>query len=112
MNLRAHEFGTDTVISVLEPRIDAALAIRFKDRVRDLAPDNAKRVVLDLSEVDFVDSSGLGAIVAVMKLLAPATRLELCGMGTTVAKVFSLTRMDRVFAIHESVADAVPGARA
>ena len=111
MNLRASEFGTDTVISVLDPRIDAASAIRFKDQVREMTPESADRVVLDLSQVDFVDSSGLGAIVAVMKLLAPATRLELSGMGATVAKVFALTRMDRVFSIHKCIEDAVPRAR-
>lgn len=108
MNLTAQKYGAVTVVSVQNPRIDAASAIRFKDLVREHTPKSAKRVVLDLSKVDFVDSSGLGVIVAVMKLLAPNAQLELSGMGATVAKVFSLTRMDQVFTIHESVADAVP----
>lgn len=108
MNLQASDFGEIAVISVNSSRIDAASAIRFKDLVRDCAPKSAKRVVLDLADVDFVDSSGLGAIVAVMKLLAPERKLELSGMGATVAKVFSLTRMDQVFTIHDRVADIVP----
>lgn len=108
MDLQAQDFGTIAVLSVQNPRIDAASAIRFKDLVRERTPQGAERVVLDLSRVGFIDSSGLGAIVSVMKLLAPRAKLELSGMGATVAKVFSLTRMDQVFTIHECVSDAVP----
>ena len=42
-----------------------------------------------------------------MKLLAPATKLELAGLTPIVAKVFRLTRMDQVFTIHSSAEDAL-----
>lgn len=93
------------VVTAMEARIDAAGAIRFKDRMRELVQDPAPRVVLDLSQVTFLDSSGLGAVVAVMKLLGPSRVLELSGLTPTVQKVFRLTRMDSVFTIH----DHVPG---
>ena len=60
--------------------------------------------MLDLSAVTFVDSSGLGAIVAAMKQVGAPQRLELAGLTRNVAKVFALTRMDRVFTIHDSIA--------
>ncbi len=63
--------------------------------------NRATRVVLDLSSVGFLDSSGLGAVVAVMKALGPVRRLELSGLTPTVEKVFRLTRMDSVFIIHK-----------
>lgn len=94
------EAGSDgLIIRIREDRIDAAVAIQFKDRMRELAA-GAKRVILDLSRVNFVDSSGLGAIVAVMKCLAPQCTLELAALTPNVAKVFRMTHMDRVFAIH------------
>ncbi len=93
------------VIEVAEPRIDAAVAIEFKERMRDLIKDAPERVVLELSKVGFLDSSGLGAVVAVMKLLAPERRLELAGLTPTVEKVFRLTRMDSVFVIHPAAPD-------
>ena len=93
------------VIEVAEPRIDAAVAIEFKERMRDLIKDAPERVILDLSQVAFLDSSGLGAVVAVMKLLAPERRLELAGLTPTVEKVFRLTRMDSVFVIHPAAPD-------
>ena len=72
MNLSSDTADDALVVRVNEDRIDAAVAIQFKDRMRDLIGADAGRVILDLSKVTFVDSSGLGAIVAVMKLLAPA----------------------------------------
>ena len=106
MNLETSDMGDFQVVTVQEPRIDAAVAIRFKDRMRELTATDAPHVVLDLSRVDFVDSSGLGAIVAAMKLLGSTRRLDLAGLTPTVERVFRLTRMDSVFTIHDSVAQA------
>jgi anti-sigma B factor antagonist len=64
-------------------------------------------VVLDMSNVGFLDSSGLGAVVAVMKALGPIRRLELSGLSPTVEKVFRLTRMDSVFIIHKTLPEAL-----
>jgi anti-sigma B factor antagonist len=94
-------------VTVLEDRIDAATAIQFKEKMRDATRDGPTRVVLDLTRVQFLDSSGLGAIVAVKKLLGPDRELELSGLTPTVEKVFRLTRMDSIFTIHPSLEVAV-----
>ncbi|MGL4319991.1 MAG: STAS domain-containing protein [Paracoccaceae bacterium] len=106
MQISGEVSGDMLIVRVEEPRIDAAGAIQFKERMREVTANSPPRVVLDLSNVGFLDSSGLGAVVAVMKLLMPARKLELAGLTPTVEKVFRLTRMDSVFAIHT----AVPGA--
>ncbi len=90
------------IVTASISRIDAACAIQFKDKMRELTRNAPKRVVLDLATVDFVDSSGLGAIVAAMKQLGLNTKLELAALTPTVEKVFRLTRMDSVFVIHEA----------
>lgn len=94
-------------VIVLEDRIDAATAIQFKEKMRGLTKDGPARVVLDLARVQFLDSSGLGAIVAVKKLLGPDRSLELAGLTPTVEKVFRLTRMDSIFTVHPSLEVAV-----
>jgi anti-sigma B factor antagonist len=94
-------------ILVMEDRIDAASAIQFKERMRDLTKDGNQRVVLDLARVMFLDSSGLGAIVAVKKMLGADRALELSSLTPTVEKVFRLTRMDSIFTIHPTHADAL-----
>jgi anti-sigma B factor antagonist len=93
------------IVTVPEARIDAAAAIRFKEAMRTATADGPDHVVLDLSQVRFVDSSGLGAIVAAMKAMGAGRRLDLAGLTPDVAKVFRLTRMDTVFVIHDA-ADA------
>ena len=94
-------------VTVLEDRIDAATAIQFKEKMRDVTQTGTQRVVLDLARVQFLDSSGLSAIVAVKKLLGPDRVLELSGLTPTVEKVFRLTRMDSIFTIHPSLEAAV-----
>lgn len=106
MRLETSDTGDLQVVTVREPRIDAAVAIRFKDGMREVTANGAPHVVLDLSEVDFVDSSGLGAIVAAMKQLGSTRRLDLAGLRPTVERVFRLTRMDSVFTIHADLAAA------
>lgn len=105
MNLIAEAFAGALVVRIGEERLDAAIALRFKDRMREICAQPAPRVVLDMSHVDFLDSSGLGAVVAVMKALGPHRNLELAGLTPNVAKVFRLTRMDSVFRIHASIGD-------
>ena len=100
MQIDRQDRDNAAILRVREPRIDAAAAIRFKDRVRELAADQPARVVLDLRDVQFLDSSGLGAVVAAMKLLGPGSRLELAALTPAVERVFRLTRMDTVFVIH------------
>ena len=94
------------LITVHSSRIDASAAIQFKDQMREMTRDGAARIILDLNQVGFIDSSGLGAIVASMKQLAPGQVLELAALSPTVAKVFRLTRMDSVFTLHENITDA------
>lgn len=95
------------VVTVDESRIDAAVAIQFKDRMRSATEQGKARVVLNLAKVDFIDSSGLGAIVAAMKQLGQQRRLDLSCLNPNVDKVFRLTRMDTVFRIHDTLGDAL-----
>lgn len=100
------------IIRAHVPRIDAAVAIQFKDRFSDLtghAPGDATTeagatqadtVLLDMSEVEFLDSSGLGAVVAARKMLGADRTLALAGLQPAVDKVMRLTHMDRVFPIY------------
>ena len=103
MELEARIQGAVQVVTVIAERIDSAIAIRFKDDMRAITQNGPNRVILDLGHVHFVDSSGLGAIVAAMKHLGPGRKLDLAGLNPDVDKVFRLTRMDRVFAIHPDV---------
>ncbi|WP_298295143.1 STAS domain-containing protein [uncultured Litoreibacter sp.] len=102
---------TENGVLVLTPdttRIDAASAVHIKDQFREATSDVDGRVVMDLTLVTFMDSSGLGAMVSALKLLR-GRRLELAGLTPVVEKVFKLTQMDQVFIIHPDLQSAVSG---
>lgn len=107
MELTSHHSAHVNIVTVNETRIDASVAIAFKDRMRALTASGPPQILLDLSQVKFVDSSGLGAIVASLKQLPEGYRLDLAGLTADVAKVFRLTRMDTIFVIHETTADGL-----
>jgi anti-sigma B factor antagonist len=67
-----------------------------------------KHVVLDLSQLTFVDSSGLGVLLACLRqVTASGGDLKLCGLTPQVRSVFQLTRMHNVFSIHNTRDEAV-----
>ena len=109
MKLNHQDFEDVRVVCVDENRIDAACAIQFKDEMRGLSEAGPSRIILDLGNVEFLDSSGLGAVVAALKAVRHGQRLELAALQPTVQRVFHLTRMDTVFTIHDSVSTAVEG---
>ena len=106
MHLKSEFCGQDLLIAVEASRIDAVQAIDFKDKFRAAVAGSDGRVVLDMSAVGFVDSSGLGAIVASMKALGGSRKLELAGLQANVEKVFRLTRLDSVFTMHATASEA------
>jgi anti-sigma B factor antagonist len=109
MKLDVSEIGDDLLVRVLDDRIDAAAAVQFRDAMRSATEGGQARVVLDLSRVSFVDSSGLGAIISAMKHLGGQRTLELAGLQPAVAKVFRLTRLDEIVKIHADAATAFGG---
>lgn len=99
--------GNVLVIELGEDNLDASNVREFKDAIQSVIQDHT-RVVLDMSQVQFVDSSGLGALISCLRLLnGRRGDFRLCAMSKTVRALFELMRMHRVFNIHEGKDDAV-----
>lgn len=110
MNLTTRRLDTALVATLNEPRLDAAICTRFKDRMREVTAAADSLIVLDLSQVMFMDSSGLGAVIAARKALPDGRRIEISGLTPNVQRVFKLTRMDSIFTIHDDLAAIAPDA--
>ncbi|MCT8158462.1 STAS domain-containing protein [Pseudoruegeria sp. SHC-113] len=110
MHLSSQDVGDVRVVALEESRLDSAGALEFKEQMRSIGSGGPGRVILDMAQVQFLDSSGLGALVAVMKLLAPDVKLEVAALAPAVAQVFKLTRMDSVFKVHDSAEAAAAAA--
>lgn len=99
MQIDTHSANDVLTLHVREDRLDAAVATAFKDQVRASFGCAGRTIILDLAQVDFMDSSGLGAMIAVLKSLPAGRSLMLRGLTPNVWRVFQLTRMDQVFTI-------------
>ncbi|MEM7241150.1 MAG: STAS domain-containing protein [Pseudomonadota bacterium] len=107
MNFDTEMHGTITVVKLTDDRLDASMAIRFKEALKTLVDDGVDHMLLDMGNIDFMDSSGLGAVVAHMKYMGTERVFEICGLTPTVDKVFKLTRMDSVFKIYPDAQSAL-----
>ncbi len=107
MQLEEKKSGNVLVVSILETRMDARVAADFKSRMFNLISSGNTFIVLNFSDVDFIDSSGLGAIVSVLKTIGKNGDIVLSGINDTVMTMFRLTRMDKVFDIFTTEQDAV-----
>ncbi|MEP5762050.1 MAG: STAS domain-containing protein [Litoreibacter sp.] len=107
MNLHKHHESSCAILTVSCDRIDAANAVHIKDAFAAAIAAETGRIIMDLAAVSFMDSSGLGAMVASMKLIDNGRKLELCNLSQAVNKVFTLTRMYSVFEIHPDLETAL-----
>ena len=107
MEISIDKVGEVAVAAIPVDELDASNAGEFK---RDIAPvlqDNTK-LVLDLSKLNFVDSSGLGAMLSCLRQVsAKSGDLKLCGMSKQVRALFELVRMHRIFDIYGTRDQAV-----
>lgn len=95
--------------SVVAPvgELDLASVPRLRQSVLNLLGAGGRDVVLDLGAVDFIDSVGLGGVVAVAKRVRSAGgRFRVARPDARVWEVFTLVGLDRVLECHPSVAEA------
>ena len=107
MRLETKKEGKVLVVRSLENRMDAKVAVDFKTEMSRFINQGNKLIVLSIANVDFIDSSGLGAIVSVLKLIGHDGDIAISGADKTVLSMFKLTRMDRVFKMFDTEQEAV-----
>lgn len=96
--------------AVLTPsgRMDVESSPAVRQAIMDAWNKGAKTIIIDLGEVEFMDSSGLSALVSGMKALRKTgSQLSICNANAQVRTAMRLTMLDRVFLVFDSVADAL-----
>jgi len=107
MKIEAETIDGILVLTPCDPIIDASSAADFKSQLVAWIQEGNARLLLDLSFIEFIDSSGLGAIISLLKLVDGKGDISLCGIREQVMSLFKLTRMDRIFRFYASSAEAV-----
>lgn len=97
MNIALETKGPVLVVRVQDSQIGADSAEAFRSKILGEIPRDGARVALDLTKVDFMDSSGLGALVSLLKAVRPNGELVLFGLRSSVQEILRLTHLDSVF---------------
>jgi len=92
-------------VRVMQPsgRLDVTSVAQFRREVTEIATSKPKFILIDLKDISFMDSSGLGALVAALKTIRTAGGdLAICSLSEQVKMLFDLTSMGSIFKIYNS----------
>jgi anti-sigma B factor antagonist len=106
LDVRA-ERERDVTILHLNGEIDLRTSPQLRGTFLDLVDRKPARIILDLSGVSYVDSSGVGTIVELKRrAMRHESRIILVGLQERVRSVFEITRLDKFFEIADSIDEA------
>jgi anti-sigma B factor antagonist len=108
MSITVNEVNGYTVITVEAERLDVVNMNEMKESMMDVVDNGHHKVVIDLSKVTFVDSSGLSVIISLFKRLnALKGELILCGLGEQPKELLEITQLIRLFKVTDTCEEAV-----
>ncbi|HEY6930660.1 MAG TPA: STAS domain-containing protein [Thermoanaerobaculia bacterium] len=108
MKLSTREDGRVTIMSVHGDLVIGEPEATFKKTVTRLLEEGKVNLLVDLSEVGFLDSSGLGALVRAMtNSQKEGGQTKLLNAGPQVRRLLEMTKLDSVFEIHDDLERAV-----
>ena len=109
VRVTTEDVGARTVVHVAG-EIDVASADRLREQVAHLLAQGRNDLLVDLTGVSFMDSTGLGLLVGTLKRVRLAGgRLDLVVDSERLLKVFRITGLTQVFTIHETLDGALAG---
>jgi anti-sigma B factor antagonist len=109
MNFEEVDRGTHVVL-VPEGKFNLVAAPPIKARIDDLVAAGQARIVVDMHAVDFIDSSGLGALIGGLKAARQqGGDVRIAAVGPQVAAVLRLTNLDRILSPYATIEEALHG---
>ncbi len=107
MNITKNQSGNVTILN-MTGRLDLASGASLKETVQKEFESGNVKIHLNLSRVDFINSSGLGALVSLMKeTRLKHGRMTMSNLAAYVAEIFEITQLSHIFEIYESEESAV-----
>ena len=107
MDIQKKEEGSVAVLK-LRGRLDLASGATLKEEIKSLSGSDLTLIHLNLEEVDFINSSGLGVLVSIMKeIRMQKGRLTLSNLASYVQEIFEITQLSHIFEIFTSEEEAL-----
>lgn len=103
-----HRAEKDVTVVTVTGEIDVFSSPRLREMLLDVIDNGADHLVVDLGEVTFLDSTGLGVLVGIYhRLRARSGSMTFVGANDRVRRVFHVTQLTKIFELHDSLEDAV-----
>jgi anti-anti-sigma factor len=100
----------DAMVLALSGKLDATTAKTFEDKILGVINSGAKQLVVDLSRLEYVSSSGLRVfLLAAKRLQATDGKIAMCGLQDHVRQVFDLAGLSSILSIYGSRDEAIKG---
>ncbi len=97
----------DAAVVRLGGELDLYNAPTVRDALLQASAERPEKVVVDLSEVEFVDSTALGVLIEARSRLSNRNAFLLAGPGLETRRALEIAGLDRHFVVHETVDDAL-----
>jgi anti-sigma B factor antagonist len=108
MKTSKQQFDEVSVIVIEEKEANLSNSESFKNLVISDIRDGSKKIIISFKVVEYVDSSFLGALVAILKALLPHSgKLVLTEMNDDIINLFQLTRLDKIFILQNNLESAL-----
>ena len=106
------KYEEDYVIVLPDEEIEVYNISEIKEVLFDIIEKGNRKLIMDMSKVEYIDSSGLGVLVSVLKKVkASEGKLVLISPKSSVKQILSLTNLDKVFNIQDTLENAVDAVR-
>ena len=104
----SEEKTDDVYILKLSGRLDAACTSELKHAAFTMIEADKMKILVDMAEVDFIDSSGLGTLVTCLRSVSKAGGvLKIAALRENPRLLFEGTRLDRVFELYDDLDTAL-----
>jgi anti-sigma B factor antagonist len=108
LTVSAHPGREDTIVVRVSGEIDSTTAERFREQLVGYIGETTRHLVVDFGDVTYINSSGLGALVAAYKRVRSSDgSLKLCRVRGTIAAVMGLIRLDKMVEIYDTEEQAL-----
>ncbi len=88
--------------------LDARVSIRLKAELEQVMQTNSYKIAVDLSNIEFIDSSGFGALISLLKKVRTSGgQLFLCGLNSDVRDLMAILQLEQVFIVKSTVEEAL-----
>jgi anti-sigma B factor antagonist len=103
-------FEGEIAILNLEGRLDLSSASSLKEASKEALTGDARKMILNMDKVDFINSSGLGALVSILKEVRNSQgSMRLTNLAPYVREIFDITQLTNIFEIFPDEKQALAG---